>query len=133
MLAVFAQFVGVQPDDFVLILIVGRLVESWSHANVDMSFGRLGARLLVGAALPSPAPCPGRRRTSRTSTTTISRRSSRSGTCCSARRASTHAPRPTGVDDAEVDADNGRGWLGQQVRVFKRFVAAVTPLKLKAS
>ena len=31
-LAVFAQFVGVQPDDFVLILIVGRLVESFSHA-----------------------------------------------------------------------------------------------------
>src|SRR5262245_6592081 len=29
-LAVFAQFVGVQPDDFVLILMVGRLVESWS-------------------------------------------------------------------------------------------------------
>ena len=48
MLAVFAQFVGVQPDDFVLILMVGRLIESWSHANVDMSFGRLGERLLVG-------------------------------------------------------------------------------------
>ena len=47
-LAVFAQFVGVQPDDFVLILMVGRLIESWSHANVDMSFGRLGERLLVG-------------------------------------------------------------------------------------
>ena len=29
-LVVFAQFVGVQPDDFVLILMVGRLVESWS-------------------------------------------------------------------------------------------------------
>ena len=48
MLAVFAQFVGVQPDDFVLILMVGRLIESWSHANVDMSFGRVGERLLVG-------------------------------------------------------------------------------------
>src|SRR6185436_8117672 len=47
-LAVFAQFVGVQPDDFVLILMVGRLVESWSHANVGMGFGRLGERLLVG-------------------------------------------------------------------------------------
>ena len=46
-LAVFAQFVGVQPDDFVLILIVGRLVESFSHAGLDMGFGRLGARLLV--------------------------------------------------------------------------------------
>jgi len=46
-LAVFAQFVGVQPDDFVLILIVGRLVESFSHIGLDLGFGRLGARLLV--------------------------------------------------------------------------------------
>ena len=32
----------------ILILMIGRLIESWSHANVDMSFGRLGERLLVG-------------------------------------------------------------------------------------
>jgi len=128
-LAVFAQFVGVQPDDFVLILIFGRLVESWSHANVDMSFGRLGARLLV-------APRFHRLHHAR----------------ADAREPHIHdhnfAPvfpiwdvlfgtarfgansRPTGVDDAGVDADNGRGWIGQQVRVFRRFVAAVTPLRL---
>ena len=35
--------------------------------------------------------------------------------------------RPTGVDDPRIDADNGRGWLGQQVVVFKRFVAALMP------
>ena len=27
---------------------VGRLIESWSHANVDMSFGKVGERLIVG-------------------------------------------------------------------------------------
>jgi sterol desaturase/sphingolipid hydroxylase (fatty acid hydroxylase superfamily) len=128
-LAVFAQFVGVQPDDFVLILLLGRLVESWSHANVDMGFGRLGARLLV-------APRFHRLHHAR----------------ADAREPHIHdhnfapvfpvwdllfgtarfdaQPRPTGVDDAEVDRDNGRGWLGQQVRVFRRFVAALTPLKL---
>jgi sterol desaturase/sphingolipid hydroxylase (fatty acid hydroxylase superfamily) len=47
-LVIFAQFVGVQPDDYILILMIGRLIESWSHANVDMSFGRVGERLLVG-------------------------------------------------------------------------------------
>ena len=47
-LVLFAQFVGVQPDDYILILMIGRLIESWSHANVDMSFGRVGERLLVG-------------------------------------------------------------------------------------
>ena len=40
-------------------------------------------------------------------------------------------PRPTGVDDREIDADNARGWLGQQVRVFRRFVVALTSLKLQ--
>jgi sterol desaturase/sphingolipid hydroxylase (fatty acid hydroxylase superfamily) len=130
-LAVFAQMVGVQPDDFVLILIVGRLVESWSHANLDMSFGRWGARLLV-------APRFHRLHHAR----------------ADAREPHIHdhnfAPvfpvwdmlfgtarfdsqlRPTGVDDAEVDRDNGRGWLAQQARVFKRFVAALTPLRPRA-
>ena len=40
-------------------------------------------------------------------------------------------PRPTGVDDREIDADNGHGWLGQQVRVFKRFATALIPPKLQ--
>ena len=42
------------------------------------------------------------------------------------------AQRPTGVDDAEIDADNRRGWLGQQMWVFRRFVAVLAPLKLGA-
>jgi sterol desaturase/sphingolipid hydroxylase (fatty acid hydroxylase superfamily) len=125
-LAVFAQFVGVQPDDFVLILMVGRLVESWSHANVDMSFGRLGERLLVGprfhrlhharadAAQPhihdhNFAPV--------LPVWDMIFRTARFG----------DIPRPTGVDDRRIDADNGRGWLGQQVVVFRRFVAALMP------
>ena len=123
-LAVFAQFVGVQPDDFVLILMVGRLVESWSHANVDMSFGRLGERLLVGprfhrlhhaladAAEPhihdhNFAPV--------LPIWDILFGTARFG----------EAQRPTGVDDPDIDADNGRGWLGQQVAVFERFAAAL--------
>jgi sterol desaturase/sphingolipid hydroxylase (fatty acid hydroxylase superfamily) len=125
-LAVFAQFVGVQPDDFVLILMVGRMIESWSHANVDMSFGRLGERLLVGprfhrlhharadAAEPhihdhNFAPV--------LPVWDMIFGTARFG----------DAPRPTGVDDPRVDADNGRGWLGQQVAVFKRFAAALMP------
>jgi len=129
-LVVFSQFVGVQPDDFVLILIVGRLVESWSHANIDMSFGRVGEKLLVGPrfhrlhhALAGPherhihdhnfapvfpiwdilfgtANYDGKRR-------------------------------PTGVEDPGIDADNDRGWLGQQVVVFRRFVAALVPRRFR--
>src|SRR4029453_3982551 len=125
-LVLFSQLVGVQPGEYVTILMVGRLVESWSHANVDMSFGRIGERLLVGPrfhrlhhALASP----------------------------SERHIQDHnfAPvfpvwdilfgtaiydgkhRPTGAHEAVVDADNGRGWIGQQLRVFGRFAMALVP------
>jgi hypothetical protein len=36
---------------------VGRLVESWSHANVDMSFGRVGERLLWARASTACTNC----------------------------------------------------------------------------
>jgi sterol desaturase/sphingolipid hydroxylase (fatty acid hydroxylase superfamily) len=124
-LVVFSQFVGVQPDDYVLILMVGRLIESWSHANVDMSFGRIGEKLLVGPhfhrlhhALADPSEphihdhnfAPVFPIWDILFGTAIYR----------------HKQRPTGVDDPAVDADNGRSWLAQQVSVFGRFIAAVT-------
>jgi sterol desaturase/sphingolipid hydroxylase (fatty acid hydroxylase superfamily) len=130
-LAVFAQFVGVQPDDFVLILIVGRLVESFSHIGLDLGFGRLGSRLLVAPrfhrlhhAMSDPhdphihdhnfaAVFPIWDVLFGTARFDI-------------------APRPTGVDDREIDADNDRGWLGQQARVFGRFAAALLPLAMQS-
>jgi sterol desaturase/sphingolipid hydroxylase (fatty acid hydroxylase superfamily) len=129
-LALFAQFVGVQPDDFILILLVGRLVESWSHANVDMDFGRYGKRALVSPRFHRIHHA-----------------------LASAREPNVHdhnfAPvfpiwdilfgtaiydgkyRPTGVDDPRVDRDNGRGWIAQQVTVFGRFLLALVPARLK--
>lgn len=131
-LVLFSQFVGVQPGEYVLILVIGRLVESWSHANVDIGFGWLGDRLLVGPrfhrlhhALSSPEE----------------------------RHIQDHnfAPvfpiwdivfgtaiydgknRPTGVDDPVVDADNGRGWLAQQITVFGRFVRSLAVKFRRAS
>lgn len=43
-----ALLVGVAPAQFVAIVALTQLVESLSHANVRLSFGRLGRRLLVG-------------------------------------------------------------------------------------
>jgi len=37
----------------------------------------------------------------------------------------------TGVDDARIDRDNGRGWITQQVTVFGRFLLALVPGRLK--
>jgi sterol desaturase/sphingolipid hydroxylase (fatty acid hydroxylase superfamily) len=46
--AVVARAIGVPPGQFVALVAVTQLVESFSHANVKMSFGWLGQRLLVG-------------------------------------------------------------------------------------
>jgi sterol desaturase/sphingolipid hydroxylase (fatty acid hydroxylase superfamily) len=39
--------IGVPPAQFPLILLLLRLAESLSHANVRLSFGRVGERLIV--------------------------------------------------------------------------------------
>ncbi|MEI6203858.1 MAG: sterol desaturase family protein [Enhydrobacter sp.] len=126
MLAIFAQFVGVQPEDYVLILMIGRLIESWSHANVDVSFGRIGSKLLVG-------PRFHRLHHARASGGERDIHDHNFGAvlpiwdilCGTANYDG--RKRPTGVEDAGIDADNGRGWLGQQLAVFGRFLRAVTP------
>ncbi len=124
-LVVFSQMVGVQPDDYVLILMIGRLIESWSHANVDMSFGRIGEKLIVG-------PRFHRLHHARASATERAIHDHNFapvfpvwdvlfGTAIY-----DHTQRPTGVDDPAIDADNGRGWLVQQATVFGRFIAVIT-------
>ncbi len=124
-LVVFSQIVGVQPDDYVLILMVGRLIESWSHANVDMGFGWLGEKLIVGPrfhrlhhALANPAE---RHIHDHNFAPVFPIWDILFGTAIYERKR-----RPTGVDDPVIDADNGRGWLTQQVSVFGRFIAAIT-------
>ncbi len=124
-LVVFSQLVGAQPEDYVAILMIGRLIESFSHANIDLSFGRVGEKLLVGPrfhrlhhALANPAEphihdhnfAP-----------VLPVWDILFGTAIFVQKA-----RPTGVDDPVVDADNGLGWLAQQFYVFRRFIAAIT-------
>lgn len=130
-LALFAQFVGVQPGDYILILMVGRLVESWSHANVDMSFGRVGEKLLVGPrfhrlhhALASPAE---RHIHDHNFAPVFPIWDILFGTAIYDGK-----HRPTGVNDPVVDADNGRGWIAQQVTVFGRFLHALVPRPMRA-
>lgn len=125
-LVLFSQFVGVQPGEYVTILLVGRLIESWSHANVDMHFGRLGERLLVGPrfhrlhhALASPEE---RHIHDHNFAPVFPIWDILFGTAIYDGK-----NRPTGVDDATVDADNGRGWIAQQVTVLGRFARAIVP------
>ena len=46
-LATLALLIGVSPSQFAGIVMLTRSLESLSHANVDLSFGRIGERLLV--------------------------------------------------------------------------------------
>jgi sterol desaturase/sphingolipid hydroxylase (fatty acid hydroxylase superfamily) len=131
-LAIFAQIVGVQPEDYILILMVGRLIESWSHANIDMSFGRIGERLIVGPRFHrlhhALASADERHIHDHNFAPVLPIWDMLFGTAnYDGKR------RPTGVDDPLVDADNGRGWLGQQVTVFGRFLRALVPQVRRAS
>lgn len=45
--ATIALAIGVPPGQFVLLSTAARLVESFSHANLRLSFGKVGERLLV--------------------------------------------------------------------------------------
>ncbi len=131
-LVVFSQLVGVQPEDYILILMVGRLIESWSHANVDMGFGWLGERLLVGPRYHrlhhALANAEEVRIHDHNFAPVLPVWDILFGTAIYDRKV-----RPTGVDDAAIDADNGRGWLGQQIAVFGRFLKALVPRSILQS
>ena len=131
-LVVFAQLVGVQPGEYVVILMVGRLVESWSHANVDMSFGWLGNRLLVGPRFHrlhhALASAEERHIQDHNFAPVFPIWDILFGTAIYDEQ-----NRPTGVDDPVVDADNGRGWVVQQVTVFWRFARALVPKLRRAT
>lgn len=47
-IVVVSQLVGVPPAQFVAIVAITQLVESLSHANLRVGFGRWGSRLVVG-------------------------------------------------------------------------------------
>lgn len=45
--AIVALLIGVSPNQFVWIVIISKMLESFSHANVRIGFGYVGERLLV--------------------------------------------------------------------------------------
>ncbi|TFV86387.1 sterol desaturase family protein [Oxalobacteraceae bacterium OM1] len=46
-LAVVAMVIGVEPAQYVLLIVASRMLQSLQHANVRLHFGRIGERLLV--------------------------------------------------------------------------------------
>ena len=46
-LGVIALAIGVQPGQYILLVVASRMIESLSHANIRLHFGTIGERLLV--------------------------------------------------------------------------------------
>jgi sterol desaturase/sphingolipid hydroxylase (fatty acid hydroxylase superfamily) len=128
MMAVFAVLVGVQPTEFVGILVASRLLESFSHVNAAIGFGRIGEKLLVSPRYHRLHHALANKEEphihDHNYAAVLPIWDILFGTAIFER----DRLRPTGVDDAEVDRDNGRGWIGQQAAGLVRFVRAMLPL-----
>ncbi len=127
-LVVVSQLIGVAPAQFVLIVVFTQLVESFSHANVRLSFGRWGDRLLV-----SPRFHRHHHSIAIEDSTAGVRRGSNFSVlfpvwdilCGTGRFETPYGP--TGIHDQLPQAgarDYGRGFLAQQWLGLKRLVGA---------
>ena len=123
-LACVGLAMGVDASQFAVIVMVSELLQSLSHANVRWGFGRAGQRLVVDPPFhrlhhmlrdperPTLHDCNFGQ--------VLPWWDQLFGTALYG-----EPPRPTGVSDPVVDADNGRGLVAQQWFVLRRFWAAV--------
>ena len=126
--ALAALLIGVPGGQFALIVLVTRGVESLSHANVRLAFGRAGERLVVsprfhrlhhaiGAGHEGPAG-------GSNFAALLPVWDVLFGTADFRRHAL-----PTGIRDQLDGADYGAGFWAQQGQALRRLVAALAPAK----
>jgi sterol desaturase/sphingolipid hydroxylase (fatty acid hydroxylase superfamily) len=123
-LATVGLVVGVEPDQFALLMFIGELAQNFSHANVRFGFGRWLEKLfvdprfhrlhhmVVDAHRPQLHKCNYGQ--------VLSVWDVLFGTALYGEPA-----RPTGVGDPSVDADNDRGLVAMQWGAFRRFWGAL--------
>jgi sterol desaturase/sphingolipid hydroxylase (fatty acid hydroxylase superfamily) len=123
-LAVVGLVIGVDPDQFAWLMLIGELVQNFSHTNVRLGFGRVFDRIfvapkfhrlhhmLVDPERPTLHVCNYGQ--------VLSIWDVLFGTALYGM-----APRPTGVGDPMVDADNNYGLVGLHWAALKRFWGAV--------
>jgi len=116
--------IGVPAGQYALLILMGRLIENFSHANVRVRFGPVIDKVLVDPlfhrlhhmrADPHDAVNYNCNFALVLPLWDILFRTALYG----------EAPRPCGVDDPDIDADNERSWLGQQIAGFQRFFRAL--------
>ncbi|MHB1272271.1 MAG: sterol desaturase family protein [Rhodanobacter sp.] len=123
-LAVVGLVIGVQPDEFAWLMLLGELVQNFSHTNTRIGFGRVFERLFVDPKfhrLHHMLVDPERPKLHNCNYGQVfSVWDVLFGTALYG-----EAPRPTGVGDPIVDADNDYGLLGLHWVTLKRFWGAV--------
>jgi sterol desaturase/sphingolipid hydroxylase (fatty acid hydroxylase superfamily) len=123
-LAVVGLVIGVQPDEFAWLMLLGELAQNFSHANVRIGFGRLFERVFVDPKfhrLHHMRVDPVRPKLHNCNYGQVfSVWDVLFGTALYG-----EAPRPTGVGDPIVDADNDHGLIGLHWVTLKRFWGAV--------
>ncbi|MFE8644513.1 sterol desaturase family protein [Sphingomonas sp. NCPPB 2930] len=123
-LASVGLVMGVDPSEFALLMLIGELVQNFSHANVALGFERWGDRLLV-------TPLFHRRHHMLRDPDRPTLHNCNFGQMFPFwdRLFGTalygEPLRPTGVSDPVVDADNDRGLVAQQWHTLRRFWATV--------
>ncbi len=125
-LAAVAQLIGVPGEQFVLIVLVFRLVESLSHANLRLSFGKFGERMLVSPRFHRTHHGIG-----------VGHEGAARGCNFAALfpiwdvlfGTANFAPvyPPTGIRDQLSGADYGTGFLDQQLKALRRLWQAIRP------
>lgn len=115
---------GVDATQFALAGLLSELVQNFSHANVQIDFGRIGSRLIVDPKfhrlhhMPVDAERPNLHNCNFAQVLSIW--DNLFGTALY-----NEPTRPTGVGDPVVDADNGLGVIAMQWAALKRFWGAV--------
>lgn len=123
-LATVGLFIGVEPDQFALLMFIGELAQNFSHTNVRFGFGRVLEKVFVDPKfhrLHHMIVDPERPRLHDCNYGQVfSIWDVVFGTALYG-----EAPRPTGVGDPMVDIDNERGLVAMQWGAFRRFWGAL--------
>jgi sterol desaturase/sphingolipid hydroxylase (fatty acid hydroxylase superfamily) len=123
-LGIVGLIVGVPAGQYAVLILMGRLIENFSHANVRIRFGPVIDKLLVDPLVhrlhhmradPRDAVNYNCNFALVLPIWEIAFRTALYG----------EEPRPCGVDDPDIDADNERSWAGQQIAGFQRFCRAL--------
>jgi len=114
---------GVEPSEFALLMLVGELIQDFSHANVRIGFGRVLDKVVVGPRfhrlhhMRAEAGRPGLHDCNYSQAFPVWDILFGTGLYG-------EAPRATGVSDPAVDVDNSHGLIGQQWAAIQRFWGA---------